>query len=266
MSDETRVHRLSTVRDSLRSSRPQHFSIRAFEDFLSIMSPRYLLQTAPGRIIEHIELVRAFRDNPQGPPFFLSWEHRPQSGSLRVTLVSTDRPGLFARVCAALAKHGMSVLGAELYVWDDGTVVDVFWITEPLDMLYADQTLADFHVSLTRLFVDESGLDRISVQIPSRFKKVFVLDQTLIRVHLDNTASDFHTLLSIQAPDVPGLLVTISLCLYRLGIDLVFAKIATQKDKAMDILHIREGGEKIPDSDCEAVERSLRLLICSLYV
>jgi [protein-PII] uridylyltransferase len=161
----------------------------------------------------------------------------------------------------------MSVLGAELCVWDDGTVVDVFWVTEPLDMLYADQTVTDFQVSLARLFVDESGLDRLPVKITPRLKKVLALDQELVRVHLDNTASDFHTLLSIQAPDVPGLLATISLCLYRLGIDLVFAKIATQKDKAMDILHIREGGEKIPDdSECEALERSLRLLICSLYV
>jgi [protein-PII] uridylyltransferase len=48
--------------------------------------------------------------------------------------------------------------------------------------------------------------------------------------------------------------------------DLVFAKIATQKDKAMDILHIREGGEKIADSECQSLERSLTLLIRSLYV
>jgi [protein-PII] uridylyltransferase len=91
------------------------------------------------------------------------------------------------------------------------------------------------------------------------------MDQELVQIHLDNDASDFHTVLSIQAPDIPGLLATVSLSLYRLGIDLLFAKIATQKDKAVDILHIREGGEKIPDDECEALGHSLRLLICSLY-
>ncbi len=265
MSDETQVHRLSTLRDSLRAKRPGVLSIHDFERFLSIMPPRYLLQTPCARIIEHIELVLAFSTARDASPFHLAWEHRPNSRSLRVTLVSMDRPGLFARFCAALDKHGMSVLGAELCVWDDGTVVDVFWVTEPLDMLYVDETVTAFQGSLTRLFDDESGLDRLSVQLTSKFKKVYAADSDLVRVRLDNTASDFHTVLSIQAPDVPGLLATVSLCLYRLGMDLIFAKIATQKDKAMDILHITEGGEKIPDSECQSLERSLTLLICSLY-
>lgn len=266
MSDETQVHRLSTLRDSLRSKRTDDVSIQDFERLLSIMPPRYLLQTPPMRIIDHIGLVRQFCAREDESAFLLSWEHRPHSRSLRVTLVSMDRPGLFARVCAALDKHGMSVLGAELCVWDDGTVVDVFWVTEPLDMLYVDQTVAAFQASLTRLFDDEAGLDRLSVQLTSKLRKVYAVDPDFVGVHLDNEASDFHTVLSIQAPDVPGLLATVSLCLYRLGMDLVFAKIATQKDKAMDILHIREGGEKIADSECQSLERSLTLLIRSLYV
>jgi [protein-PII] uridylyltransferase len=265
-SDGNEVHKLSTLRDLLRSRRPSHFSVRDFESFLAVMPPRYLMQTTPGRIIEHIEQVNVFRTRPETGHFHLTWEHRPHSRSLRVTLVSVDRPGLFARVCAALARHGMSVLGAELCVWDDKTVVDVFWVTEPLDMLYAEQTVLAFESCLQGLFDDEKGLDRLSVQVASRLKKVYALDRNLVRVQLDNSVSDFYTLLSIQAPDVPGLLATISLCLFRLGIDLVFAKIATQNDKAMDILHIREGGEKISDLECENLERTLRLIISSLYV
>lgn len=266
MSDEILVHRLSTMRDALRSIRPHHFSIGDFERFLSVMPARYLIQTAPKRIIEHIGQVHDFRQRPDDAPFHLRWEHRPHSRSLRVTLVSTDRPGLFARVCVALARHGMSVLGAELCVWDDKTVVDVFWVTEPLDMLYAEQTVEAFQSSLSGLFADESRLDKLPVQITAKLRKLYALDRDLVSVYLDNGVSDFHTVLSIQAPDVPGLLATVSLCLYRLGVDLVFAKIATQKDKAMDILHIREGGEKIPDSECESLERTLSLLIRSLYV
>jgi [protein-PII] uridylyltransferase len=264
-SDQTRVHRLSTVRDSLRAQRPEHVSSQEFERFLSVMPTRYLMQTSSRRIFEHIDLVRSFYGRSDSSTFHLGWEHKPKTRSLRVTLVSVDRPGLFARVCSALTRHGLSVLGAELCVWDDRTVVDVFWVTEPLDLLYADETMDSFQASLALLFADESELDRFPINITPRLKKVFALDQELVQVHMDNCASDFHTILSIQAPDVPGLLATVSLSLYRLGIDLVFAKIATQKDKAMDILHIREGGEKIADEQCEALARSLRLLICSLY-
>lgn len=265
LADENKVHRLSRLRDSLRSSRPDHCSVQEFETYLAVMPPRYLMQTSQRRILEHVDLVRAFSRQCDTDGFHLIWEHRPKNGCFRVTLISRDRPGLFARVCAALARHGLSVLGAELCVWDDRTVVDVFWVTEPLDLLYADDTMTMFRSSLARLMADESGLDRLPVQITPRLKKVFALDADLVQVHLDNEASDFHTVLSLQAPDVPGLLATVSLCLYRLGIDLVFAKIATQKDKAMDILHVREGGEKIPAEECVQLERSLRLLICSLY-
>ena len=265
LANENRVHRLSTLRDSLRAGRPEHFSSHDFERYLSVMPARYLMQTSSRRITEHIDLVREFSTRSAARPFHLAWEHKPKTKSLRVTLISMDRPGLFARVCAALSRHGLSVLGAELCVWDDRTVVDVFWVTEPLDLLYVEETMDSFQSSLVRLFADESELDRIPVKLTSRLKKVFALDQDLVQVLLDNEASDFHTILSIQAPDVPGLLATVSLCLFRLGIDLVFAKIATQKDKAMDILHVREGGEKIPAAECDSLARSLRLLICSLY-
>jgi [protein-PII] uridylyltransferase len=65
---------------------------------------------------------------------------------------------------------------------------------------------------------------------------------------------------------VGGLLATISLTLYRLGLDLVFAKIATQRDKAMDTFHVRMGGGKIPDAELAGLESTVRLIICSLYV
>jgi [protein-PII] uridylyltransferase len=265
LSEDNRVHRLSRLRDTLRALRPGDLAVPEFERFLSFMPPRYLMQTSPRRIVEHIGLVRHFARPGNAELFLLSWEHKASTKSLRLTLISTDRPGLFARVCASLARHGLSVLGAELCVWDDRTVVDVFWVTEPLDPLYADETMRACRATLERLFRDDSELDRLPVTVAPRLKKVFALDRELVQVHLDNTASDFHTVLAIQAPDVPGLLATVSLSLHRLGIDLIFAKIATQKDKAMDILHIREGGEKIPDAQCEALARSLRLLICSLY-
>ena len=264
-SEENRVHKLSRLRDGLRSQRPAELTVSDFERFLGVMPPRYLMQTSSRRVIEHIALVREFSAVSHEIPFRLSWEHKATTRAIRLTLVSKDSPGLFARVCAALARHGLSVLGAELFVWDDRTVVDVFWVTEPLDMLYVEETIEAFRSTLVRFFGDDGELDRLAVQVAPRLRKVFASDQELVQVHLDNDASDFHTVLSIEAPDIPGLLATVSLSLHRLGIDLLFAKIATQKDKAVDILHVREGGEKIPDAECEALGHSMRLLISSLY-
>lgn len=265
LSTDSSMQTLSARREALRGLRPAHVDAAAFEHFLAVMPARYLMQTPATRIVQHMDMVRDFGARPAGTPFALSWEHQAERRSLCLTLVSTDQPGLFARVCAALVRHDLCVLGAELCVWDDKTVVDVFWITEPVDPLYADEILAAFEGTLGRLFTDESELEELPVQVAPRIRKVFAVEPELVQVHLDNSVSDFHTVLSIQAPDVPGLLAVISQSLYNLGIDLVFAKIATQKDKAMDILHIRENGEKIAQGELAGLERSLRLLICSLY-
>lgn len=265
LSSESRVHRLSKSRDALRSVRPENISVSEYESFLAVMPPRYLMRTSHRRLVEHIHQVHSFRTCDPRPEFLLKWEHKPTTRSLRLTFVSDDRPGLFARFCAALSRKSMSVLGAELCVWDDGTVVDVFWVTEPLDPLYIEDTLESFQSCLLDFFRHEEKLDAFTVQIGPRLKKVIAVEQEPVVVHLDNKSSDFYSVLSIQAPDVPGLLATVSLTLYRLGIDLVFAKIATQRDKAMDILHVRQNGEKIPVSEILHLERSLRLVISSLY-
>ena len=259
------VQRLARVRDCLRSQRPDHYSVSEFERFLSVMPARYLLQTNTGRILEHVRLVEAFRDDPSSSAAIV-WDHKPRSDSMLLTIVAHDQPGFFALVCTVLGRFGFSVYGAELNVWDDGTIVDVFWISEPLDPLYADQTMERFADALQRLIADDDYIEAIDVHIPSKRKNVFPHDGEMVHVVLDNGSSDFHTVLTIEAPDVGGLLSAVSVSLFRLGLDLVFAKIATQKDKAMDIFHIRRDGEKLPDQELSAVEAEIRLLVCSLYV
>lgn len=122
-----------------------------------------------------------------------------------------------------------------------------------------------FQRTVSRLFRNEDELDRIRVNIPARQRKVISLDQQPVEVRLDNSGSDFYTKLLVKAPDVPGLLGTLSLCLYKLGVDVLFAKIATQNDKVIDIFHVRMRGEKIAEGDEQNVIRTIRLMLCSLY-
>lgn len=257
------VRRLTRARDDLRRLRPRDCPVQDFERFLSFMPARYLLQTDAHTILEHIGLVRAF--DSMAAPFLLARSHCSGAASFCLTLVATDRPGLFARLCAALNRHGLSILAADLCTWDNKTVLDVFWVTEPLDMLYADQAFDRVEDSLELLLRHEEELDRVTASFSPKQRRVFALDENLVAVSLDNETSDFHSVLTVRAPDMDGLLATISLTLYRLGLDVVFAKIATQNDKAMDTFHVRLGGAKIPDAELGAMETTVRLIVCSLY-
>lgn len=258
------AQRLSKVRDFLRKTVDDRFSSQELERFLAVLPPRYLLQTKPEHIFEHMELVRSYR-LAATHPFAISWHHETHAQTYRMTLVSEDRLGLFACISGALSKSGLSILAADLNVWDDGTVLDVLWVTEPLDLLYAEDSLKGVERSLARFLMHEEELDKVRTQINAKQKRVFSLDPELVVVTLDNSGSEYHTVLSIEAPDIKGLLATLSLTLYRMGLDVSFAKIATQKDKAVDIFHVRMNGQKIPEHELSALQNSLQLLVCSLY-
>lgn len=263
LSGEHSASRLARVRDALRRARPEGWTGRDFERVLMVMPARYLLQTPDSRILAHIDLVREFR--AAGAPFVMTHEHEPLSRSFQLTLIGRDRAGFFARACVALHRHGLAIWSAELCTWDDGTVVDVLWVGEPADMLYADHAFDRVRKTLVGLLEDESGLDTFQAGVTTRHKKGFAADEELVSVRADNNFSDFHTVLTVRAPDAGGLLATVSLALYRLGVDVILARIATQADKAMDTFHVRHNGEKIPDGELSRLEACLRLLLCSLY-
>lgn len=263
LAEEHSAGRLARIRDALRLVRPEVCSVRDFESMLSVMPARYLLQTTESQILAHIDLIRKFR--ARNELFLMVHQHDTAACSFQLTLVGRDRSGFFACVCAALHRHGLAIWSADLCTWDDGTVVDVLWVSEPADMLYADAAFERIETTLARLLTDESGLDTIKAGVTARHKKVFAVDGELVSVRLDNEASDFHTVLTVRAPDVSGLLATVSLTLYRLGVDLIFARIATQADKAMDTFHVRRDGEKIPDAELMGLESTVRLILCSLY-
>jgi [protein-PII] uridylyltransferase len=79
-------------------------------------------------------------------------------------------------------------------------------------------------------------------------------------VELDNTTSDFRTIIDIQAEDRVGLLYDISRALADLNVNVYLAKISTEKGAAIDSFYIAErGGSKVLDPERQkAVKHKLR--------
>ena len=67
-------------------------------------------------------------------------------------------------------------------------------------------------------------------------------------VSVDNTSSDFFTLVEVIADDATGLLHRITLALFTLELDIRIAKIATKGDQIADIFYVRDlEGQKVED-------------------
>jgi [protein-PII] uridylyltransferase len=77
-------------------------------------------------------------------------------------------------------------------------------------------------------------------------------------VRFDAETSAEHTVVEVRAEDEPGLVYTIASTLAGLGLDIAFAKIATEKSHALDVFYVTDGhGKKLSSSQATAVERAI---------
>jgi len=83
-----------------------------------------------------------------------------------------------------------------------------------------------------------------------------------IHVSVDNTASQFFSVVEVRAPDQVGLLYRITRALHELGLDIHHAKIATLPEGALDVFYVWDlSGEKLdePGANRIAAELATRL-------
>ncbi|MCJ7494629.1 MAG: hypothetical protein MUP68_10380, partial [Deltaproteobacteria bacterium] len=70
------------------------------------------------------------------------------------------------------------------------------------------------------------------------------------KVEVDNTTSDFYTVIEIYTHDRPGLLYRISQKIFELGLNIWSARIATKVDQVVDVFYIQDlSGAKLTDEE-----------------
>ena len=77
-------------------------------------------------------------------------------------------------------------------------------------------------------------------------------------IRFDSEASAVATVVEVRAEDEPGLVYRIAATLAALGLDISFAKIATEKTQALDVFYVTEtAGGKLAPGRLASVERAL---------
>jgi [protein-PII] uridylyltransferase len=76
-------------------------------------------------------------------------------------------------------------------------------------------------------------------------------------IRFDNEASAAATVVDVRAQDRPGLAFAIADALARLGLNITFAKIATDRALALDVFYVTDGGHKLAPEALARVEASL---------
>lgn len=221
------------------------------EQFLQGLPARYLSTRTPEQVRDHFDLSTCFGEDPVQ----LNFSYSPNMN--QITLVTPDRPLLFADMAGALAAWGMNIITAEAFSNRQGVVVDSFRFTD------AFRTL-EMNVSERERFV-QSLHDAVSGAIPvetllhgrRRGRRKPPLMAVAPRVDFDDNASSNSTLLQVVAQDNPGLLRSLSLTLAAGRCNVDVALIDTEGETAIDVFYITRDEAKLAKPEQEKLRKSL---------
>jgi [protein-PII] uridylyltransferase len=263
LANPTASQRVKRIRSTVRRALPCEIDPTKVEEVFEVMTPRYLLNTPPKDIAEHVDLIRRLNDESKRSdpsPFALKAKEDVSEGWWEITFVGKDRAGLFADIAGVFALNNINILSAEIYTWRDGTVVDIFKVTRPLDPIFTGEVPERLKKDFRSVFRGRLSLTyRLGQKAaPSILTKTKRPPRSPV-VNVNNAASDFFTLIEVFSDDRMGLLYLITHTLTNLRLDIRIAKIATKGDQIADVFYVRDlEGQKVEDDEhIEEIRRTL---------
>ncbi len=207
---------------------------------------RYLLSQHPQEILKHYGMEKELASRS------VCFKAEPVEGEMwQTTVVTRDRPGLFALITGVLWARGLNILSADIYTREPGVVCDILRVERIPDPLHPDELWGKVENDMVRALADSSYLDEI---LETR-RRPSVLDAKCHprkddRVVVDEEASDFYTLIEVYTWDRPGVLHSITNALFELDINIQLAKISTPGAQVVDIFYVTDlSGEKLQSND-----------------
>ena len=221
--------------------------------FLEGFPRRYTATHTPEQIAGHFELARRLTSEP------MAVELHARNSHFDLTVVTADRPYLFASITGTLAAWGMSIVKADAFANAVGMILDTF-------------TFVDLHRTLE---LNPSERDRFKQNLMDVLKGTLELEKLLSgraraeaegqpkvevtpRVRFDNQTSSHSTLLELIAQDRPGLLFDVSSVLADQGCNIEVALIDTEGRRAIDVFYLTCRGAKLAPTTQEAVGNALQ--------
>jgi len=219
--------------------------------FLEGFPERYLTTRSPEQIRLHFEMAQRFEQEP------MQIEFQHGQAINEITVVTRDRPSLFAGIAGALAAWGMNVVTADGYADGQGVVVDSFRFTDTFRTLELNASERKRFIDSVREIVSgrASAEAMIAGRRKSRRKKPLVEVET--KIDFDENASSHSTLMQVVAQDVPGLLRAISKTLSEMGYNVEVVLVDTEGETAIDVFYLTRMGARLTGDEEEALRAAL---------
>jgi len=223
-----------------------------FKAFLEGFPQRYLLVHTAEEVMRHMQMAEELGNDP------VLVDLKRGRHWYDLTLVTKDRPFLFATLSGVLAAWGMNIVKANAFSNAAGVVVDTFHFTDRFRTLELNLSeWARFKNSVVSVMLGEADLEKMLRDRQRSEKGVIAKVKVETKIEFDDSSSATTTLVQVIAQDRPRLLHRIASCLSDQKCNIEIALIDTEGQMAIDTFYLTSGGGKLKPEHQKQVEKAL---------
>jgi [protein-PII] uridylyltransferase len=223
-----------------------------FKAFLEGFPQRYLLVHTAEEVMRHLQMADELSQNA------VQVELKRGRHWYELTLVTGDRPFVFAKLAGVLAAWGMNIVKANAFSNQAATVVDTLYFTDRFRTLELNLSEWDrFRRSVASVLLDEADLDKMLRDRQRSEKSAIAKVKVETKVEFDDLSSAATTIVQVIAQDRPRLLHRIASALSDHDCNIEIALIDTEGQMAIDTFYLTAGGKKLTPEHQKQVEIAL---------
>lgn len=201
--------------------------------FVASAPLRYLASRSSAQVARDATLVADLAAGGQARQAAIAVSAGPIAEARTVTIATTDRPELLARLAGAIALAGLDILAVDAYAAPGAVALDSFVVTSATQRPATPETF-----SALERFVDAALRDRLELATRLAERRRHYPARSRTRVAVKTRTSGYDTAIEVTAPDRPGLLHDIARAIAAEDVDIRWARALTIDGVARDTFHI----------------------------